>query len=43
MLGVTMGAVQELAGHVERIERAVGLGAKNSARVSKHKPMKKAA
>ena len=43
MLGVTMGAVQELAGQVERLERVVGLGAKNMARAPKRKPMKKAA
>lgn len=42
-IGITMGAVQELAGQVGRIERAVGLGTKNSARAPKQKPMKKAA
>ncbi|MBI1202602.1 MAG: tail fiber domain-containing protein [Rhodopseudomonas sp.] len=30
MLGVTMGAVQELAGQVDRIEKAVGLGMKRA-------------
>lgn len=39
MLGVTMGAVKELAGHVDRLERAVGIGRRNVAR----NPMKKAA
>lgn len=43
MLGVTMGAVQELAGQVERLERVVGLGAKNTARAPKRKHMKEAA
>jgi hypothetical protein len=39
-IGITMGAVQELAGQVDRIEHAVGLGKRNAA---KQKPMKKAA
>jgi hypothetical protein len=43
-IGVTMGAVQELAGQVDRIQRAVGIGAKNTARAPKKKQqMKKAA
>lgn len=39
VIGVTMGAVQELAAQVGRIERAVGIGARNT----KTKSMKKAA
>jgi hypothetical protein len=42
-IGVTMGAVQELAGQVDRIEQAIGLGGKNAARAPKRKTMKKAA
>lgn len=44
-IGITMGAVQELSGQVDRIEHAVGLGVRNTARARapKQKPMKKAA
>ncbi len=42
-IGVTMGAVQELSGQVDRLERAIGLGSNNSARAPKRKMTKKAA
>ncbi len=42
-IGVTMGAVQELSGQVDRLERAIGLGSNNSARVPKRKMTKRAA
>lgn len=44
MLGVTMGAVKELSGQVDRIEKAVGLGRVSAPRgAANRKPMKKAA
>ena len=33
-IGITMGAVQELAGQVDRIEHAVGIGKRNAARAA---------
>ncbi|HRO00330.1 MAG TPA: tail fiber domain-containing protein [Nitrobacter sp.] len=42
-IGITMGAVQELSSQVDRLEHAVGIGAKNTAHAPKRKSMKKAA